>query len=178
MQATSPVERDIAKARVRLAQASHRRKSLEPPIDSEDANRLDRLRNNLEGRRRPQIGRGGRVVGQQQRHEEGLEGIHNAKLYLLSEGGESTEASIGSAAGNSNVLHIGRSGQVVKGRGQRAENVGGDFFDVNKLPAHLKRSMDMIKKRKLDASAAKKKKAIDLTGLQRMKEYDPRRLMN
>ncbi len=172
----SSARKEIANARVRLAQASHRRRSLEPPMDSEDADRLDGLRSNLEGRRRPQIGQSG--LAQQQ--GEGRDGIHNARLYLGSDGGESTGASIGSAAGNSNTLHIGRSGQVVKGGGRRAEtNTADDFFDVNKLPAHLRKSLDMIKKRKLAASAAKKrKKAIDLTGLQRMKEYDPRRLMN
>lgn len=166
--------KDIATARVRLEGASHRRKSLEPPIDSEDANRLDGLRNDLESRKRPQTGRGGLTVVQRRHRDEATDGIRNAKLYLGSDGGGSTGASIGSAAGNSDVLHA-----VEKSR-RRAENPGDDFFDVSKLPAHLKRSLDMIKKRKLEASVAKKKKAIDLTGLQRMKEeaYDPRRLMN
>ena len=164
--------KDIANARVRLEQASHRRKSLEPPIDSEDADRLDGLRNNLEGRKRPQIGQGGLAVAQQHQLDEGMDGIRNANLYLGSDGGESAGASIGSAAGDSNIVHVG-----VKG-GRRDENRVDDFFDVSKLPAHLKRSLEIIKKRKMEASAAKKKKAIDLAGLQHMKEYDPRRLMN
>lgn len=164
---------DIANARLRLAQASNRRKSLEPPIDSEDADRMDGLRNVLEGRKRPQHGTSVARV-----HDAGLDGIHGAKQYLGSDGGESVGASIGSAAGNSDALRIGKSRLGMDmGTKRQADHAADDFFDVSKLPPHLRKSLDLIKKRKLDASA-KRRKAIDLTGLQRMKEYDPRRLMN
>ena len=168
-----PVANDIAHARRRLAQASTRRKSLEPPIGNEDANRMAGLNSNLENRKRPQMG----MLVNDHAGYKPQDGIYGAKQYLGSEGGESVGQSIGSAAGNSNVVPIGRSRL-----GNDGKNYGSptDEFDYSKLPAHLQKSLDLIKRRKLDASARKKKQAIDLTGLQRMKDrdYDPRRLMH
>lgn len=184
----SSTRKEIQNARARLASASVRRKSLEPPIGSEEADRMAGLRTNLERRKRPHANN---------------DGILGARQYLgsVDNGGESAGASIGSAAGNNHVMHIGRSRLGVStdrvGRAERVDldrsdrnadsrkqkkYAGGDgnesVFDFDMLPAHLQKSLDLIKQRKLEASAAKKKKktSIDLTGLQRM-NYDPRRLM-
>ena len=186
----SSTRKEITDARHRLAQASNRRKSLEPPIGREEADRMAGLHRNLEGRKRPPgvaiaiaTGAAGAThLGKPTAGRDNNDGIRGARQYLGSDDNqtESAGASIGSAAGNNVATQIGRSKPNVGGKRKKKSHTD-DVFDFSTLPAHLQKSLAEIKQRKLDASAAKKKKPIDLTGLQRMKDrdgYDPRRLMH
>jgi len=185
----SSTRKEITDARHRLAQASNRRKSLEPPIGREEADRMAGLHRNLEGRKRPPgiatgaTGAAGAThLGKPTTGRDNNDGIRGARQYLGSDDNqtESAGASIGSAAGNNVATQIGRSKPNVGGKRKKKSHTD-DVFDFSTLPAHLQKSLAEIKQRKLDASAAKKKKPIDLTGLQRLKDrdgYDPRRLMH
>ena len=149
----SSTRKEITDARHRLAQASNRRKSLEPPIGREEADRMAGLHRNLEGRKRPPgvaiaiaTGAAGAThLGKPTAGRDNNDGIRGARQYLGSDDNqtESAGASIGSAAGNNVATQIGRSKPNVGGKRKKKSHTD-DVFDFSTLPAHLQKSLAEI----------------------------------